>query len=422
MSSTIHASDGGSIVGRTVGRTLARLSARGAASIATPGYHADGGGLYLQVTATGARSWIFRFTLRGRAREMGLGPLQLVPLADARREALECRVMLHDGKDPIEVRRADLAHARRAGQSVVAFTSCAEAYIAAHKSGWRNAKHADQWTATLRTYAFPTIGELAVEAVDTSAVLKVVEPIWTTRTETASRVRGRIEAILDWAKARGLRNGDNPARWRGHLDHLLPPRSRVRSVVHHPALPYQDLPTFMAELRTQDGIAARGLELQILTASRTGEVIGSRWEEFDIDRRVWTVPATRMKAHREHRVALSSAVVDLLTQLREISTSDFVLPGLRPLRPLSNMAFLAVLKRMGRTDLTAHGFRSTFRDWAAEQTSYPSEVAEMALAHTISDKVEAAYRRGDLFAKRVGLMEEWASFCSSHSSEMVGPG
>jgi integrase len=325
-------------------------------------------------------------------------------------------MMLHERKDPIEVRRARITQARQDRESRLTFASCAKAYIAAHRSGWRSLKHADQWTATLTTYAFPIIGELAVDAVNTGALLKVLEPIWTTRTETAARVRGRIEAILDWAKARGLRDGDNPARWRGHLDHLLPPRSRVRAVVHHRALPYQDMPAFIAELQAQGGVAARGFELQILTAARTGEVIGARWEEFDADRRVWTIPATRMKAHREHRAALSSAALKVLTKLRPMSDSDFILPGLRPMRPLSNMAFLAVLKRMGRTDLTAHGFRSTFRDWAAEQTAYPSEVAEMALAHSISDKVEAAYRRGDLFAKRLALMEDWANFCQGRSS------
>jgi integrase len=392
-------------------RSIHRLSARTVASLSDSGYYADGGGLYLQVGATGTKSWIFRFTIGGRAREMGLGSLLSVSLATARSKAQECRALLQDGVDPIEARQTQRAASRLAAAPSQSFGACAAAYIEAHRSGWRNTKHADQWRNTLKTYADPVLGERSVQSIDTALIMKVLEPIWQSKTETASRVHGRIEAVLDWATVRGFRQGENPARWRGHLDHLLPERAKVQRVVHHPALPYDQMPDFMAALRAQGGVGARGLEFQILTAARTGEVIGARWDEFDEGKKLWTVPAARMKAGREHRVALSASAIAILTAQRAGSQSEFVFPGLRPGRPLSNMAFLQLLRRVQRTDLTAHGFRSTFRDWAAERTAYAREVVEMALAHTISDKVEAAYRRGDLFEKRCQLMEDWARHC-----------
>jgi integrase len=398
-------------MGVAVARKLERLSARKAGTERRPGYYADGNGLYLQVAGSGARSWIFRFTLNGRSREMGLGSAQTFSLKAARDKAQACRQLLHDGIDPIEDRHAKRAEARLAAAHAMTFSACASAYIAAHRSGWRNPKHAGQWESTLRTYAEPVLGGWPVQAIDTALVMRVVEPIWEAKTETASRLRGRIEAVLDWATVRGFRKGDNPARWRGHLDHLLPERGKVRKVVHHAALAYDNMATFMAALRQEDGIAPLGLQLLILTAARTGEVVGARWSEFDEAKRLWIVPSSRMKAGREHRVALSSAACAVLSRLRALFQSDYVLPGLRHGRPLSNMAFLALLKRMGRADLTAHGFRSSFRDWAAERTAYPREVVEMALAHTIADKVEAAYRRGDLFQKRLLLMEAWARHC-----------
>lgn len=378
-----------------------------------PGMHADGGGLYLQVTESGARSWIFRFMLHGRAREMGLGSLHTFSLADARERAREHRKLLADGIDPIEHRKAQRAGERLAAATAITFEQCAERYIEAHRAGWRNPKHAAQWPSTLREYVRPVFGSLPVQAVDVGLVTKALEPIWHSKPETASRVRGRIEAVLDWATVRGYREGDNPARWRGHLDKLLPGRAKVRKVAHHPALPYDDMGEFVAALRQQDGIAARALEFLILTAARTGEVIGARWSEFDLAEKLWTVPADRMKASKEHRVPLSPAAVAIIEQMKSVRVDDhaFVFPGGKRGKPLSNMAMLKLLKRMGRGDLTAHGFRSSFRDWAAERTSYPREVAEMALAHTVGDKVEAAYRRGDLFAKRRRLMDEWARHC-----------
>ncbi|HJU16855.1 MAG TPA: integrase arm-type DNA-binding domain-containing protein [Stellaceae bacterium] len=378
-----------------------------------PGMHADGGGLYLQVTESGARTWIYRFMLNGRAREMGLGPLHTIALAEAREKARECRKLRLEGIDPIEARNAKKTEARLAAATAMTFRECAEACIAAHKAGWKNSKHAAQWPSTLTTYVYPIFGDLPVQAIDTGLVMKALEPIWTAKPETASRVRGRIESVLDWATARGYRKGENPARWRGHLENLLPKKSKVQRVEHHAALPYGEIGEFMAALRQQDGIAARALEFAILTAARTGEVIGARWEEFDLTERTWTVPGERIKAGKEHRVPLSGRALAILEEMAAIRQSDFVFPGGRAGRPLSDMALLMTLRRMGRGDLTAHGFRSTFRDWAAERTNFPSEVAEMALAHTVPDKVEAAYRRGDLFQKRRQLMEAWAKHCEA---------
>jgi integrase len=349
--------------------------------------------------------------LGGRSREMGLGPVHAIPLADARKRAAECRRMRFDGVDPIEARRAECEQRKLDAAKSMTFDACAAAYIDAHKAGWRNAKHIDQWSTTLATYAGPVFGSLPVQAVDVGLVMKALEPIWQTKSETASRLRGRIEAVLDWATVRGYRKGDNPARWRGHLDKLLPARSKVQKVEHHPALPYDELADFIAMLRSQEGIAARALEFLILTATRTGEVIGARWDEVDLGEKIWVVPAARMKAGREHRVPLSAAAAGILEEMKKIREGDFVFPGGKRGKPLSNMAMLAVLKRVDRSDLTNHGFRSSFRDWAAERTNFPREVAEMALAHTVGDKVEAAYRRGDLFQKRRQMMDGWAKFC-----------
>jgi integrase len=405
-------------------RTTRRLTALKVERAKRPGMYADGGGLYLQVTEGGA-SWIYRYMLAGRAREMGLGPLALFGLSEARAKALDARRLRHEGIDPIEARRAMRAQVRLDAVKAVTFMECAEAYIKAHRTGWRNGKHAGQWEATLATYAGPVIGALPVQAIDTALVLKVLEPIWATKPETAGRVRGRIEAVLDWAKVREYRQGENPARWRGHLDKLLPASGKVRKIVHHAALPYAELPGFLVALREQEGIAARALEFTILTAARTGETIGARWSELNLLDRAWTVPAERMKSGREHRVPLSARVLTILEGMQSHRHADdgFLFPGGKIGKPLSNMAFLMLLRRMGRDDLTAHGFRSSFRDWAAERTNFPSEVAEMALAHVVGSKVEAAYRRGDLFEKRRRLMEAWADFLAKapadHNNRVV---
>jgi integrase len=373
-------------------RASNKLSAVEVKGIDQKGMYHDGGGLYLQVSAGGAKSWIFRFMLDGRSREMGLGPVHAIPLADARKRAAECRRMRFDEIDPIEVRKAEREQKKLDAAKSMTFDACAAAYIDAHKAGWRNAKHIDQWSNTLATYAGPVFGPLPVQAVDVGLVMKALEPIWQTKSETASRLRGRIEAVLDWATVRGYRKGDNPARWRGHLDKLLSARSKIQRVEHHPALPYDQLADFVAMMRSQEGIAARALEFLILTATRTGEVIGGRWDEIDLGEKIWVVPAARMKAGREHRVPLSGVAVAILEEMMKIRESDFVFPGGKRGKPLSNMAMLAVLKRTGRSDLTAQGFRSSFRDWAAGRTNFPREVAEMALARTVGDKVEAAYR------------------------------
>jgi integrase len=344
---------------------------------------------------------------------MGLGPTHTVTLAEARQKALECRKLRLDGSDPIAIRHAKRVAAKLDAAKVMTFRQCAEAYIDAHRAGWRNAKHVAQWSATLTAYAFPIFGQLPVQAVDVGLVMRVLEPIWSVKPETASRVRGRIESVLDWARARGYRTGENPARWRGHIENLLPKRSKVQRVEHHAALPYGEIAAFMAELREQEGIAASALEFAILTAARTGEVIGARWEEFNLAQRLWTIPGARMKAGKEHRVPLSGAAIAVIDEMAEIRQSDVVFPGGKVGRPISNMAMLMLLRRQGRPDLPVHGFRSAFRDWAAEQTNFPAEIAEMALAHTISNQAEAAYRRGDLLQKRGELAEAWATFCET---------
>jgi len=393
-------------------------AARTVATATRPGLYADGGGLYLRVGRGGAKSWCLRYMLDGKAREMGLGGLAKIGLADARKKATAQRLLLVNKVDPLERREAENSAKKIEAARSMTFDQCAKAYIDAHKVGWRNAKHAQQWTNTLAAYVYPAFGSVPVGDVDVAMVMKVLEPLWTTKPETAGRVRGRIEAVLDWSKVRGFRAGENPARWRGHLDHLLPARSKVRQVKHHAALPYAELTAFMKELRTNEGTAAAALEFLILAAGRTGEVIGARWLEIDFKSRVWTVPSERMKRGREHRVPLSRPTLVVLERMRGQDV-DFVFPSLKAGKPLSNMALLALLGRMGRGDVTAHGFRSTFRDWAAERTNFPREVAEAALAHAIDDKVEAAYRRGDLFEKRRHLMDAWAEFCAKPAASRV---
>jgi integrase len=344
-------------------RTIGKLTALAITQAKRRGYYGDGGGLLLQVSDGGAKSWVFRFKESGRLREMGLGPTHTVSLVEARQKALECRKARLDGRDPIQVRQAGRMAAKLDAATAMTFRDCAERYIAAHKAGWKNDKHATQWPATLTTYVYPSFGSLPVQAVDVGLVMKALESIWTEKPETAGRVRGRIESILDWATARGYRQGDNPARWRGHLENLLPKKTKIRRVEHHAALPYPEIGAFIAQLRRQqEGVPARALEFAILTAARTGEVIGARWHEINLTERLWTVPGERMKAGKEHRVPLSDAALAILEKLLETRQGDFVFPGSRTGRPISNMAMLMLLRRMGRGDLTAHGFRSSFRD------------------------------------------------------------
>jgi len=393
-------------------RFVNRLS-QAAINNASKGMHADGGGLYLHVNAKGAKSWIFRYMRDGRAREMGLGSVHTIGLKAARERAGDRRRELLDGIDPLQVRQAKRHRATLEAAKAITFAECAKRYIDAHQAGWKSPKSLDAWQNTLRDYANPVFGNLPVQAVDTALVVKAIEPIWSEKSETAGRVRGRIECILDYATAREWRQGENPARWRGHLDKLLPKKGKVRAVEHHPALPFAEIPGFMEGLRQENGSAARALEFAILTGARTGEVIGARWGEIDRNAKLWTIAGARMKGGREHRVPLSDAALAIVDRLAEDRQGEFIFAGGLAGRPLSNMAMLVLLRRMKRADLTVHGFRSTFRDWAAERTSFQNEVIEMALAHTIGDKVEAAYRRGDLFDKRRRLMEAWAGFCTS---------
>ena len=389
---------------RSVPKQAEKLTARGVQAIATPGMHADGRGLYLLVSAAGNKSWIYRFQIRGRRRDMGLGPLDTCGLAEARRLAGDARQQVADGVDPIEVRKQAAA-----GEPGRTFQAVADAYVAIMSPAWKNAKHRQQWKSTLRRYAYPKIGDRPINAITTDDVLGVLEPVWTTYPETASRLRGRIEEILDHAKAKGERDGENPARWRRHLDKMLPSRSKIAPVVHLAAMPYRDLPAWWPYLQAQDGLGAKAVEFAILTACRSGEVRGMRWDEADLDARIWTAPADRMKSGREHRVPLSDPAVALIRKLATRRRGPLVFHGQRRDRPMSDMTLTATLRRM-KTPYTVHGFRSTFRDWAAETTDHPDYVAEMALAHVIAGKVEAAYRRGDLFDKRRRLMEDWAKF------------
>ncbi|MBG6222817.1 integrase arm-type DNA-binding domain-containing protein [Janthinobacterium sp. CAN_S1] len=392
---------------------MEKLTALAVSRAKMPGYFGDGAGLYLQVSKTGTKSWIFRYTRERKKREMGLGAVHTVTLAEARGKARDCRALLLDGKDPLETRAADKLSDALDKARAITFSQCAAAYIAAHRGSWKNFKHAEQWENTLATYADPFIGELPVAAVDTGMVVKVLSPIWQEKTETATRLRGRIESILDWATVSKYRVGENPARWRGHLDNLLADPGKLGRVKHHAALPWQDIGEFMEELRQREGVSARAVEFVILTAARSGEVRGAVWEEIDLDYALWTIPAIRMKAGREHRIPLSAEAITLLKQLPRVDKHIF--PGSRKATPLSDMSLTAVLRRMGRNEITVHGFRSTFRDWCSESVanSFPREVCEHALAHSLPDKVEAAYRRGDLLEKRILLMQVWANYCNA---------
>jgi integrase len=412
-----------------------KLSARGVQT-KRDGMHGDGGNLWLQVTP-GGRSWLFRYRWGQKQREMGLGAVSEIPLSEARARASICRRLVREGVDPIERRRALAATEEPAKRST--FKDAAQRYFDAKKAGWRSAKHTVQFPNTMRDYVYPIIGEMPVQEIDTDRVLKILEQelrdsdgkeigrLWTTRPETASRVRARIEQVLDWAAARRMRHGDNPARWRGHLSSLLPERKKVKAVDHHPALPYADAHSFWQALDTRKSASAEALRFTILTAARTGEVIGARWSEVDLEAKVWTVPADRMKVHRQHRFPLSKEAVEILERMKALKDEGggYVFPGATAEGPLSNMAMAMMVRKMSPAEgpprwvdhkgspIVPHGFRSTFRDWAAELTAHPNEMVEMALAHTVGNKVEAAYRRGDMFERRRRLMEDWATHCTT---------
>jgi integrase len=391
------------------------LTARKVERETRPGrYHdAEVRGLYLQIGKTGGKSWLLRFERDGRERWHGLGAVDTFTLKEARERARAARQLLADGIDPIDHKKAEQAKRAAAKARLLTFREASEAYFHQHEAKWKNAKHRAQFVSTLKTYAYPVLANMAVADIDTPAVLKCVEPIWEEKTETASRVRGRIESVLDWATVRGYRAGDNVARWKGHLDQVLPARGEIQKTNHHAALPYAEMPAFMVALRQREGVAARALEFTILCSARTNETIGACRDEISFEDKVWAVPARRMKAAKEHRVPLSDRAVELLRELPTERGNEHLFIGSQAGSGLSNMSMTAVLKRMNRGDVTVHGFRSTFRDWASETTNFPNHVVEMALAHAIGDKVEAAYRRGDLLLKRRLLAEAWSKYCTS---------
>jgi integrase len=407
-------------------RTGYKLKSKQVENLTKPGTYEDGNGLRLVVSKTGRKSWVFRYQISGKRREMGLGKYPGRSLENARNDAEDSRRQISAGIDPIDAanaeREAEQAAAIIEAAKKITFDSVAADYIAAHRPGWKNAKHAQQWENTLNTYASPFIGKLSPGDITTEHVLKVLQPIWTEKPETASRVRNRIELVLDAAKARRLREGENPARWRGHLDKLLPKREKVQAVKHHPALPWSELPAFMATLKKSEKVTFKAMQMTILTACRTSEVLGATWDEIDLEARVWTVPADRMKMRKVHRVPLADALVTLLKQLPRQDDNPHLFPGMKTGKPLSNMAMLMGLRHIKRTDLTMHGFRSTFRDWAGECTPHPRDVCEQALAHSLGNAVEAAYRRGDLFEKRRALMDDWAHYITTAPTEKVTQG
>lgn len=393
-----------------MGVKLGKLAAVSIAKL-PPGYHHDGGGLVLQVTVTGARTWLFRYDYRSKRREMGLGPTHTVTLAEAREAARQARQMLLEGVDPLEARRAARKEAEQALSTRLTFGQCSERYIDAHESGWKNPKHAAQWRSTLSTYCAGFYAK-AVADVDRADIVSSLEAIWASKHETATRLRGRIESVLDWATVHGFREGENPARWKGNLDHLLPTISKARRVQHHRAVPWQEIGEFMRRLRGEIGIAPRALEFLVLTACRSGEVRAATWDEIDLGQRLWIIPAERMKMGKEHRVPLSNATMAVLQAVPRIEGESLVFPSSKRGRMLSDMALTAVMRRMN-VDAVPHGFRSTFRDWAGECSSYPREVCEHALAHRLADGVEAAYQRGDMLRKRTAMMQDWGAFVST---------
>lgn len=402
---------------------MANLTARGVAA-AKPGKHSDGGGLILAVSPTGVKKWVLRYQLAGRRRDMVLGRLEDLPLTQARERAAEARALARQGTDPMDAR-----HVER--EVIPTFTQAAARFIRSKRHEWSNPKHARQWVATLKTYARPVVGSKPVDQIGTNDVLGILQPIWTAKPETAKRVQGRIENVLDYASAMKWRDASNPARWRGHLNKLLAAPVKVKrqqnggTTRHHPAMDYREVPAFMAELRERHSVSALALRFTILTACRTSEVLQAQWREIDLEVATWTVPPERMKARREHRVPLTAAALAILEALPRIEGNSYVFPGARAGRPLSNMALLQIMRGMGygvggdRGDFVPHGFRSSFRDWGGEVSSLPNHVCEMALAHVIGDKAEAAYRRGDLFAKRRAMMQEWSDWCARTSATVT---
>jgi integrase len=399
-------------------REIAKLSPAKVQKATKPGMYSDGGGLYLHVGLSGNKSWVYRFMLHGQSRDMGLGSIVEFGLKEARERAQRARQLRRDGVDPIKERNSERDARRLEAAKSITFKACGQKYVAAHRSSWKSAKHADQWESTLEEYVYPVIGALPVSAVDTGHVTKILESIWGTVTETASRVRGRIEVILNYAKTNGWRSGENPAVWRGHLENIFAKKSKVAPVEHHPAMDWKEIGAFMPKLVAKAGVAAAALRFTILTTSRTGEVRFARWPEIDEAAKLWIIPGKRMKAGKEHRVPLSSEAMAILKDMAKLrtDTEGYIFPGRDPKKPLSNRALLIVLDRLGRSDVTTHGFRSTFTDWAAE-TGRPNDIADAALAHKLGNATRTAYQRGTLLDRRRRLMNDWAAFCGRPFAE-----
>jgi integrase len=390
------------------------LTALAVSKLRRTGLHAVGGaaGLGLKVMPSGSRAWVLRTVVAGKRREYGLGGFPTVTLASARERAKAMLDQLFEGIDPAETKKQSKSALAAQRARAVNFKSLAEQYIAQHEASWKNAKHAAQWTSTLEAYAFPVCGHMVASDINTATVLRILEPLWLKKTETASRLRGRVEAVLDYAAAKGLREGPNPARWKGNLALTLPAKRKVSPVEHHPAIPVQDMPKFFKSLQQREGTAARALEFLILTAARSGEVRGAQWSEIDLNKKIWTVPAERMKAKREHRVPLSTQAITLLKSLESKNAGALIFPGSKPTAKLSDMALTVLMRRM-EINAVPHGLRSSFRDWVGEETGHPREVAEMALAHIVANATEGSYARGDLFEKRKLMMQDWATYLAS---------
>ena len=389
------------------------LTAKKVERIKAPGRYHDGHGLYLQVRNGNNKSWLLRYERAGVGeRWYGIGPTHTVTLKQARERARAAKLLLLDGVDPIEFRKEQRAKRAAEKAATIMFKEAARRYFDQHESKWRSAKHRWQWLASLESYAYPVLADMAVADIDTAAVLRAIEPHWLTKTETMNRVRGRIESVLNWCKVRGYRQGDNPAAWKGHLGELLPARAQVAKVEHHPAMPYAELPGFITKLRKREGTAARALEFLILSCARSGEVLGARWPEIHWDERMWVVPEHRMKSGREHRVALSQRAIELLRELPREGGNDRIFIGSRPGTGIGAQSMMQVIRRMGRADISAHGFRANFKSWSTECTRFPNEMIEMALSHAVGDKTERAYQRADMLKKRHALAEAWAPFCA----------
>ncbi len=401
-------------------RQINKLKALVVRQIKESGWYADGLGLYLQVSPSLSKSWVYRYEVGGKERRHGLGSYPTFSLEDAREAAKVCRRLRKDGHDPIDYRKNERALRALEKAKGMTFSDCVDKYITSHKPSWKSAKHAQQWENTLKTYAKPVIGELPVQNIDVGLVLQVLEPIWQEKTETATRVRQRMESVLDWATARGYRSGENPARWKGHLDKLLPKRSKVQKIKHHEAMPYADVSDYYLRIREKETIAARALAFIVLTATRSSEAREASWSEIDMVEGVWVIPPERMKGGRTHRVPLTPECLSILEKVKPLNRDGMVFPGMKKGQAISSAALHKYFKGQ-HPNLTVHGFRSSFRDWCAEMTNYPRELAESALAHALRDKTEAAYQRGDLLERRRKLMEAWAVYCTQSKNGEVLP-